>query len=258
MLKAPLRPRLILNYHPSSLHKKIQGFFQVKKQQPIFIKYFGGEFDNQIQTLIDFKISRLIDSWIDHEHIHCSVIQKTYFKNELKIFEAFYYFPYKKSIPFRERIYFFYPNLLSTKKIIIFQMEILKSPQNKNKNLKDSFEKIENFYIEKFTYKKNLSRCIIFWCLKLSKNNLHQKQPIFLGELVNGGCSIFSFIASEFLDVKDDLLLSEYSLWVNDRGYENGRNIKYGNLEKISYKMERVSTTNHLACTIRGINIKYK
>ena len=116
MLKSNCGPTHIFNYHPVSLQKRIQGFFQVKKQQPIFIKYFEGEFDNQIQTITDFKISRLINSWHDHEHIHCSVIRQTHLKDELKIFEAFYYFPYKKSIPFRERVYFFYPSLLSSKK----------------------------------------------------------------------------------------------------------------------------------------------
>jgi hypothetical protein len=130
-------------------------------------------------------------------------------------------------------------------------MEILKNQENKN------FKK-KNFFIKDSYYKKTLSRCIVFWGLNINKINYQGKKGVFIGELLNGGCSIFTPITSEFIDVKDNLILSEYSLWVNDRGYDEQRRIKYGNPEKISYKMGRISNNSHLRSTISQIRKKYK
>ena len=242
---------LLLNYQPSTVKQKIQDYLVNNKNQKFFVKNFEGNFDNQNQTLIDIKIFNIRNSWIEHEHIHCSINQNKNYMGGYKILQAVYYFPFKKAIPFRERIYLINPNLFSSKRKLLFQMEILKNHEIKN------FKK-KKLFLNDLNYKKTLSRCIIFWGLNKNKINYKGKKGIFIGELLNGGCSIFSPITSEFIDVKDNLILSEYSLWVNDRGYDEQRIIKYGNPEKISYKMGRISNNSHLRSTISQIRKKYK
>ena len=47
----------LLNYKPFSVEKNIKGFLYAKKHQKVFGVLFEGEFDNQIQTIVDKKIS---------------------------------------------------------------------------------------------------------------------------------------------------------------------------------------------------------
>jgi len=251
-------PKLILCYEPAAVKNKIKEYFLAKQYEPVFIRYFDGEFDNQNQTIIDLKISEITSSWCVHEHIHCSVTKQKYVKNNVNLFQAVYYFPYKIPILFRERVYLFYPCLFSTTQKTIFQMEILQNNSKKNLLYDFSPVKTEGITFERHDYKKDLIRCTILWSVKSQKTIFQKENTIFMGELLNGGCSIFSFISFEFLHVKDNLLLSEYSLWVNDRGYTDRGVVRYGNPKKISYKMERLSTKNQLTCTIRRVGKKYK
>ena len=257
MLKLYPGNTLLLTYQPLVIKKKIQGFLLAKKEQKKFETYFTGDFDNQIQTIIDFKISKIKNSWSEHEHIHCSISAKKNKKNEFKLFESIYYFPFKNFIPFRERIYYLYPSLFSTKKKTIFQMEILQTTLDSTFNSEEAYKKNEKFLKESCPNTKILSRCTIFWFNKLQQNLRQKNNSFFKGELLNGGCTVFSFIDFKFLHIKDNLILTEFSLWVNDRGFDD-RAIKYGNNEKISYKLERVSIKNQTSCTIRRISKKYK
>ena len=253
MIQFPHSSTLLLNYKPLALNKKICGFFSAKKNQPVFRKYFKGDYDNQAQVLIDSKISNIKNTWSKHEHIHCSVLEKN-FSRDFIVFEAFYYFPFRNPIFFRDRIYLFYPNLFSTKKKTGFQMEILQIYLGEKFEIKNLITRKE-FVLEN-NFKKNLSRCSIFWNLETFQKVNKGDKPVFLGQLLNGGCTIFSYNVFEYLQVKDDLILSEYSLWKNDRGFDHKGDVKYGNAEKIFYKLERTSMKNYLNCTIRKVQKK--
>ena len=258
MIKVFGNPYKILNYHPLAIKKKIKGFLLAKKIQPIFIEYFSGEFDNQSQTLVDYKIWKINNSWGKHEHIHCSISYQKSYDNFSYIFKASYYFPFKDPITFRDRIYIFYPSLFSTRKKVIFQMEILQNYSIMNFNPSSHVKPLKKYSQKIFRVKNCLNRCTIFWRVYFSENITRKKKPIFFGELQNGGCTIFSRTGVEFLNVRDNLTLEEYSLWVNDRGFDEKGELKYGNSEKISYKLEKVSRNNFLNCTIRKIKKKYK
>ena len=249
--------RLLLNYQPLSIKKNFKKFLSAKKYQKIFGVLFEGNFDNQIQTIIDAKISRIKKNWPKHEHIHCVVKKQKNPAKNLILFEAFYFFPFENPILFRERVYLLFSSNLSTKQNRIFQMEILQAFKNYNFEFKDSSPKLRKFFLEPSVGEKILNQCSIFWILNSPKGNEEQNDFFFSGELLNGGCSIFSFITLKFLEVKDNLILSEHSLWVNDRGFENEGTLEYGNSMKIPYKLDRISKLNQLGCTKRKVR-KYK
>ena len=248
----------LVKYQPLSIKKKLHGFLISKKLQPIFKDYFVGEYDNQNQSLIDYKIWQLGSFSQIHEHIHCSVLHRKYYQNYFDLFEALYYFPYKNPVAFRDRIYLFYPSLFSTEKKIIFQMEILQNNNDMSLNFQSYLNQPKRFLFEKFSPKNNLDRCLIFWNIEYGGILSLKKKPIFFAELLNGGCTIFSLKGSEFLNVKDNLILTENSLWVNDRGFDDKGNKKYGNSEKRAYKLEKISRGTFLNCSIRNIRKKYK
>jgi len=249
---------MVKRYKPLAINRKIQGFFLAKQGKAVFKEYFKGEFDNQIQTIIDIKISDIKSSWYLHEHIHCSITKQKYISKDKGLLHAIYYFPFKTSILFRDRIYFFYPSIFSTKQKIIFQMEILQN--NLKKNLLYNLNTVKTDFLpsENYDFAEDLIRCTILWSLSSGQKIFQKDYPIFIGELINGGSSIFSFTSFEFLHVKDNLILSEYALWVNDRGFTNREILKYGNLKNFSYRMERISIKNQLNCTLRNIKKKYK
>jgi hypothetical protein len=239
-------------YRPFAIKKKIRGFLKAKKSQLVFRKYFQGEFDNQFQTIIDNKISRIKKVWYVHEHIHCSIISPENFSENFDSFEAFYYFPFKNLVPFRERIYLLYPSLFSLKKQLIFQMEILQNQQrlcSKEKTF---------FFSEDFISQTFLNRCMIYWYVNEKKKYCRNSHFFFKGELLNQGCTIFSLSGLEFLHIKDDLILTECSLLVNDRGFDEKGLVKYGNYQKIPFILERASNSNQLYCTVRQIRKQYK
>lgn len=250
--------KCLLNYRPLSIEKNIKGFLSAKKHYKIFGVLFEGNFDNQIQTIIDSKISQIKNNWQKHEHIHCKVKKQKNPAKNLILFEAFYFFPFENPIPFRERVYLFFSNILSTRQSIIFQMEILQAYNNYSFEFKNSSSKLGKFFQNLSETEKILNQCSIFWVLNSTNVDKEKKDFFFAGELINGGCTIFSFIKFKFLQVKDNLILSENSLWVNDRGFDEEGTLEYGNSMKIPYKLDRISNLNQLTCTKRKIKKKYK
>lgn len=248
----------LLNYKPLSAEKNIKGFLFAKKHQEIFGILFEGEFDNQIQTIVDRKICKIRNNWFIHEHIHCSVKRQNDLSKNFSLFEAFYYFPFKIPTPFRDRVYLFFSSNLSKNKNVIFQMEILQNCNFNNFTLKKSNMEFKEIFFGNSIAEKTLNKCKIFWILKIFNDNKKKEDFVFSGELLNGGCTIFSFNTFRFLQVKDNLILSEHSLWVNDRGFSDEASIEYGNIKKIPYKLERLSGINQLTSTKRQVKKKYK
>ena len=248
----------IFKYQPISIKKKVQGFLLAERIRPLFVEYFSGEFDNQSQSLIDYKIWKINNFWKKHEHIHCSISNQKNRKNGPDIFKASYYFPFKEPVAFRNRLYVFYPSILSTRKKIIFQMEILQNYSAANFNFEFRSKQLRENFQKIFKIKNNLERCAIFWSVESAENFPRKEKQVFFGKLQNDGCTVFSLTGLEFVDVRDNLTLTEYSLWVNDRGFNEKGELIYGNSEKISYKLEKISRINFLNCTIRKIKKKYK
>jgi len=248
----------LLNYKPFSVEKNIKGFLYAKKHQKVFGVLFEGEFDNQIQTIVDKKISKIRNNWFKHEHIHCSVKRQNDLDKNFSLFEAFYYFPFKTPTLFRERVYLFFSSNLSTSKNIIFQMEILQNCNFNIFNSKKYTRRFKEIFFRNSIAEKILNQCKIFWILKISNDSEEKEDFVFSGELLNGGCSIFSFNTFRFLQVKDNLILSEHSLWVNDRGFSYEASVEYGNIKEIPYKLERLSSMNQLTSTKRQVKKKYK
>jgi hypothetical protein len=257
MLNSYPGTKSLLNYKPLSVEKNIKGFLFAKKHQEIFGVLFEGDFDNQIQTIVDTKISKIRNNWFKHEHIHCSVKKQNDLSKNFSLFEAFYYFPFKTPAPFRERVYLFFSSNLSNSKNIIFQMEILQNCDFNNFTSNKFTMEFKEIFFRNSIPEKILNQCKIFWILKIS-NDSKIEDFVFSGELLNGGCSIFSFNTFRFLQVKDNLILSEHYLWVNDRGFSDEASVEYGNIKKIPYKLERLSGMNYLTCTKRQVKKKYK
>jgi hypothetical protein len=247
----------LLNYKPLSVEKNIKRFLFAKKYQEIFGILFEGEFDNQIQTIVDRKISKIRTNWFRHEHIHCSVKRQNDLSKNFSLFQAFYYFPFKTPTLFRERMYLFFSSNLSTNKNVVFQMEILQNCNFNNFTSKKYPMEFKEIFFRNSIDEKILNQCKIFWILKISNDSEEKEDFFYSGELLNGGCSIFSFNTFKFLQVKDNLILSEHSLWVNDRGFSDQASIEYGNIKEIPYKLERLSSTNQLTVTKRQVKKKY-
>ncbi len=126
MLNSYPGTKSLLNYKPLSVEKNIKGFLFAKKHQEIFGVLFEGDFDNQIQTIVDTKISKIRNNWFKHEHIHCSVKKQNDLSKNFSLFEAFYYFPFKTPAPFRERVYYFSQVIYLTVKILFFKWRFCK------------------------------------------------------------------------------------------------------------------------------------
>jgi len=230
-------------YEPFSLKKRLHGFFRAKKDILLLSEYLPGNFNNHNQNLTDLTSER--ESISPHEHIHCFIEKMNNNSEEKAIFFARYFFPSPSPKLFRLRLYVIYPCEFSTKEKPVTKMEIIRnSEKNKyeaQKQKKFSQEKANRLFKDGTT----LSNCIIFW-KKIKENGKNRySSEIFQGFMENQGCTILTASSFSFLHIKDDLILSAYSFWVNDRGFTEDGELLYGNKNGIAFQMERMVVGNY-------------
>mmetsp|Transcript_3069 Transcript_3069/g.6146 ORF Transcript_3069/g.6146 Transcript_3069/m.6146 type:complete len:264 (+) Transcript_3069:86-877(+) len=234
----------LTNYKPFSLTKRVQGFLKTKKELKILSSYFSGNYNNHSQYLAD---SWNLKNQVSHEHIHCLIERLKGNSNQAEIFLARYFFPCFLPKLFRIRVYIISPCEFSTKEKPITKMEIIRNPEKNMALRKKKNQPLKHGKIYNFQTGISLPHCYIFWKRKSIKKK--KARLNFHGFMENQGCTIFSSSLFSFLHIKDNLILTPHSFFVNDRGFKEDGDLLYGNASGISFQMGRVQRGNLLHWT---------
>mmetsp|Transcript_8237 Transcript_8237/g.16447 ORF Transcript_8237/g.16447 Transcript_8237/m.16447 type:complete len:303 (+) Transcript_8237:1422-2330(+) len=242
----------LIKYSTFSLKKRIEGFVRAEKETNNLSSLLPGDFGNHSQYLTGLSGKKR--EGVPHEHIHCFIKKINELPPKKQVFFAQYFFPSPSPKFFRFRLYIIYPCEFSTKEKPVVKMEIIRNSENEdflnNKDPTKSKKKTKEF----FQFGNKLSRCVIFWKPLKDERYLKKSLKIFHGFMENQGCTILASSFPSFLHITDNLLLTPYSFWVNDRGFNEDGFLLYGSKNDVSFQMERLETGGFLDWSFNGIS----
>mmetsp|Transcript_892 Transcript_892/g.1488 ORF Transcript_892/g.1488 Transcript_892/m.1488 type:complete len:305 (-) Transcript_892:2046-2960(-) len=224
------------------LKSRISGFLNAKKKQNNLKYLLRGNFINSSQKDSDQSINYKFKDY-HHLQIVCNIELISNFVATNSILKANYYFPIKNTTTFRLRVYYLGISEFSCKRNPIVKMDIVRNDPILSSSLKSESESDRLEKPLNKTKKEIMSNCSVNWVFSSKPGGIRTDEIVFYGFIPRGGCSVYSERVLEFIHINDSLKLAPHLLWVNDRAFFNGGELIYGNLNNISFHLDRL-----LAC----------
>uniref|UniRef100_A0A7S1XBU0 Uncharacterized protein n=1 Tax=Compsopogon caeruleus TaxID=31354 RepID=A0A7S1XBU0_9RHOD len=242
-------PSLASPYSAQSLARRMVRRDLARRRMDEFLAWFSGDFDNYAQVAQERALGLFPREGGGHEHIHCQLQNLDSTLGNGHIF-AKYYFDGNPSKIFRSRLY--RVSISDSSASGELEMRIYRFYAETESRLRE-----HNFDVTKVDLTKDdlyewLEGCEVFWYKGDGNVEGLNHQPHFIGYMEGGGCSVFSREIQGMIHIKDDLIMTQKDLWVNDRGFTDNGDYVYGNRRGIHYKMQRVLPGDELWWTVTG------
>jgi len=231
-------PELKSPYSTAGMVQRIYAYVNARKTMAEFLGWFQGDFDNYAQVVEDRKLGLHPREGGGHEHIHCQLmpVPSADAQNGDALIFAKYYFDGDPRKIFRQRLYkVFVGEQSHAVEMRIYRF--FKEVEERIEACDYDFSRVNLHDDDLYAW---LEGCEIFWRRDDHDYPGVRRGAHFIGYMKGGGCTVFSTEIGAHIRIRDDLVVTEDDLWVNDRGFDQNGHFVYGNRRGIPYKMKRV------------------
>nr|UXY86851.1 hypothetical protein CparaKRNrm2_p071 [Cryptomonas paramecium] len=229
--------KLVNVYYVNNLKQRTENYFEYKLKTFQFFNKTESDFNNFFQFFTYSKKSIKVSS--EFKKIHCQLkVKKKYLSGKFLIIACYFFSEFKLNF-FRIRFYIIFLPKFHLNLNLIISMEIYKIKTISNAYLYQKGEPSDELKYKKRYNIVKFDNCTVFWGGKKIYNKFYQKTK-FTGFLKEHGCSVIGYNFFQFLHINEKLVLYDYFLLINDKGFSENLVLIYG-IKKNFFKLNKIN-----------------